>query len=76
MRVGLFDIEYVGHTPNGHKWKFTNLRTTIVHHTYGTEEEVRKSAGQQTKSWNRRIKMLKLPGGALRLNGMNATPRS
>lgn len=71
MRIGLFDIECMGQTQWGTKWKFTNTTTTISHCTYGSEEEITQSALRQSRSWRRRAKMLKLPGGALRLSGMN-----
>lgn len=72
MRIGLFDIECVGQTQHGLKWKFTNTTTTIPHFTYGSEDEVVASALRQSRSWRRRTKMLKLPGGAMRLAGMNS----
>jgi hypothetical protein len=65
--LGIFCCEFAGTTPSGLRWKMTNTFTSIAHFTYGTLEEVRKSAERQNAAWQRKNTAVKRLGSAWRV---------
>lgn len=75
IKVGIFQLELVGTTSNGLRWKVFNTAVKITHHTYGSEEEVMEAARVQDEAWGRKLSGMKRVGSAWRATNM-PTPKA